>query len=331
MRRQRCQAIIKELLEKPRENTTKHQFKGGEITEFRFGEPQRRRCRSGSIEPGRRHQHILDYGHDNRKGDEMYYITVRQSPRYHQMTLEEFLFGDNNDDKSLDMDIPITNTKTYEFEKISDRFLNMINVMDMIEVLTIFNDQTRYLHEKPRRELYREFYIPKKSGGLRKIDAPEPELKDALRRLKTIFEDRFGVLYHTTAFAYIKHRSIVDCVKRHQENESKWFGKYDLSNFFGSTTLEFVMNMFSMIFPFSEIIKDERGKKELETALSLAFFDGGLPQGTPVSPTITNIMMIPIDFKINKTLVDFNKQRLVYTRYADDFIISSNIKIITRW
>lgn len=146
---------------------------------------------------------------------------------------------------------------------------------------------------------------------------------DALRRLKTIFEEDFKALYHTSAFAYVKHRSTVDAVKRHQANESKWFGKYDLSNFFGSTTIDFVMKMFGMVFPFSEVIKSGVGERELRKAIELAFLDGGLPQGTPISPLITNIMMIPVDYKLANSFRDFNHQRFVYTRYADDFLVSS--------
>lgn len=251
----------------------------------------------------------------------MFYITVKQPPMYHQMTLEEFLFGTDVSEQMLSSNL--SNTKTYEFDRISNRFLDTIDVQELIQVLTVFNEQTKSLRDKPRHDLYREFHIPKKSGGLRKIDAPEPELMDALRRLKTIFEENFKALYHTSAFAYVKHRSTIDCIKRHQANESKWFGKYDLSNFFGSTTPEFVLHMFSMVFPFSEIMKDEIGKREFETAISLAFLDGGLPQGTPISPTITNIMMIPVDFKLANGFRDFNGQRFIYTRYADDFQVSS--------
>lgn len=251
----------------------------------------------------------------------MIYITVRQSPMYHQMTLEEFLF-ETETQPSL-MNDNTTNTRTYEVESLSRHFLSKLHLNNLIGKLTTFNQETANLREVPRHDLYHTFYIPKKSGGLRKIDAPNQELMDALRKLKTIFEEDFNALYHTSAFAYVRKRSTVDAVKRHQYNESKWFGKYDLSNFFGSTTPEFVEKMFSMIFPFSEIMKNPEGKEQLTTALSLAFLDGSLPQGTPISPIITNLMMIPVDFTLSKKLRQFEKQKFIYTRYADDFLISS--------
>ena len=217
----------------------------------------------------------------------------------------------------------LTNTRTYEVERISEKFLERFDVSKLVTKLSQFNASTEELRAKPRHDLYRTFHIPKKSGGLRKIDAPEPELMDALRRLKTIFEEDFKALYHTSAFAYVKHRSTVDAVKRHQANESKWFGKYDLSNFFGSTTIDFAIKMLGMVFPFSEVVKSTVGERELRKAIELAFLDGGLPQGTPISPLITNIMMIPVDYKLANGFRDFNHQRFVYTRYADDFLVSS--------
>lgn len=258
----------------------------------------------------------------------MYYITVKQPPMYHQMTLEEFLF--NTEVQSQIVNPNMTNTRTYEVETVSDRFLETINVGRLITKLVQFNDSVESLREVPRHELYHTFHIPKKSGGLRKIDAPNAELMDALRRLKTIFEEDFHALYHTSAFAYVKNRSTLDAVKRHQANESKWFGKYDLSNFFGSTTLEYVMYMFSMVFPFSEVMKHEIGRNMLRDALELAFLDGVLPQGTPLSPLITNVMMIPVDYKLANIFREYNHQRFVYTRYADDFLISSKYQFSFR-
>lgn len=251
----------------------------------------------------------------------MVYITVKQSPFYHQMTLEEFLFEDYQAPPVVNANI--ANTRTYEVEQVSQHFSRRIGVGKLIETLARFNRDTSELRSKERTELYDTFYIPKKSGGLRRIDAPKAELMNALRRLKTIFEEDFHALYHTAAFAYIKKRSTISAVERHQKNNSKWFAKLDLHDFFGSTTLDYVMSMFAMVFPFSEVVKESQGERELRTAMSLAFLNGGLPQGTPISPLITNVMMIPVDFKLSNKLRDFEKQRFVYTRYADDFIISS--------
>lgn len=252
----------------------------------------------------------------------MFYITVKQVPIYHQMTLEEFLFGSP---APMRESLNNANTRTYERSVVSSRLFRKMDIDALIGKLHKFNEDTAPLREVPRHTLYREFSIPKRSGGYRRIDAPNNELMDALRRLKTIFEDDFGALYHTSAYAYIKHRSTIDAVKKHQQNESKWFGKYDLSNFFGSTTPEFVMKQFASVFPFSEVVKNYAygGEKELRTALDLAFLDGGLPQGTPISPLITNIMMIPVDFKLANGLATREDQKFVYTRYADDFLISS--------
>ena len=251
----------------------------------------------------------------------MVYITVRQPPMFHQMTLEELLFQDYKGPMVINANE--SNTRTYEFNFASEHFTRRIDVGALIAKLTRYNQSTEELRKKNRHELYKSFCIPKKSGGLRHINAPEAELMDALRRQKTMYEEDFHVLYHTSAFAYIKHRCTVDAVKRHQANESKWFAKLDLHDFFGSTTLDFVMSMFSMIFPFSEVVKVPEGKAQLRKALELAFLDGGLPQGTPISPLITNVMMIPVDFKLTKAFRNYEKQRFVYTRYADDFIISS--------
>ena len=253
----------------------------------------------------------------------MVYIVVKQSPMYKQMNIEDLLFGSVCDNLLISKNIG--NTKTYCIEELPEKLHRAINKGALINKLKEFNQSVDHLRTVDRAKLYYSFLIPKKTGGTRRIDAPNPELMDALRNLKTLFETSFGakVLYHTSAFAYIEGRSTIDAVKRHQVNESRWYAKFDLSNFFGNTTMEFTMQQLSMIFPFSEIIKIPEGRAELERALDLAFLNGGLPQGTPISPLITNIIMIPIDFKLKKALRDFDGKYHVYTRYADDFIISS--------
>jgi hypothetical protein len=162
-------------------------------------------------------------------------------------------------------------------------------------------------------------------------------MRGALDRLKDMIERDFyspianGIrpaYYHTSAFAYVKRRRPRDAVKRHVDNESRWYSHLDISNFFGSTTLNYAMKMLSMIFPFCEICKSQEGRYELRKAIELGFLNGVLPQGSSLSPTLTNILMIPIDYSLSKALRSFSgasagRQRYIYTRYCDDIIISS--------
>lgn len=186
---------------------------------------------------------------------------------------------------------------------------------------------------------YNTFWIPKKSGsGLRQIDAPTENLKAALTQLKIMFERFMNYnTYHTSAYAYIQKRCTVDLVKKLQYNKSRWILKLDFSNFFGSVNMDFTMKQLSKIFPFSEYVKTDRGKTALYNCLKLCFLDGHLPQGTPISPLLTNIIMIPIDFKLSNAfykqateITEFDKAdddrqyRLIYTRYADDIFIGAH-------
>jgi hypothetical protein len=250
----------------------------------------------------------------------MPYITIKQPPSYRQITFEEMMSG--VEDLSKYVFSNASNTRTYFTDNVNPKLLKNTNVDHMITALHNFNQTNEALFVEDRASLYRTFYIPKNSGGLRRIDAPEKELTTALRQLKTLLEDDMFALYHTSAFAYICGRCTVDAIKRHQSNESKWFIKLDFSNFFGSTTPEFVTAMLSMLFPFSEIVKLQDGRDELTKALSLCFLNGGLPQGTPISPLITNVMMIPLDHRLSNSLRAFEKNRFIYTRYADDLLIS---------
>lgn len=158
----------------------------------------------------------------------------------------------------------------------------------------------------------------------RRIDAPKDQFKLVLTELKFLLEKKLYASYHTSAFAYVEKRSTILAVKRHQRNNSRWFLKLDFSNFFGNTTIDFMMSQLKTIFPFSEMLNIPEGQVAIEKAISLCFLNGGLPQGTPVSPMLTNLMMIPIDHAIAK-LSRERTPHLCYTRYADDLIFSSDL------
>lgn len=249
----------------------------------------------------------------------MPYITAAQTLRAHQITLEELLMGEVDIRPMHVSNRAITGTVTRFVASVSPQLKQRYPVHHLCEKLSTFIETHSDLFEAERRSLYRSFHIPKRSGGLRKIDQPNDELMSALRELVSLLQNDFCAMYHTAAFAYIRGRSTLDAVKKHQQYRSRWFLKIDFENFFGSTTLDFVMSMLEQIFPFSEVMANDHGRDLLTKAISLCFLDDGLPQGTPISPMLTNLMMIPIDHKISNSLID---DGFVYTRYADDSIIS---------
>jgi len=255
----------------------------------------------------------------------MPFITIPTTPREYQYSFDDILFGIKKSVFESHRNQQ-GNTRTVFREVTPSRLLEFNDFPKMLSVLVDFNKKHENLiNMKNKATLYESFKIKKKGGGgLRQIDAPLDELKCALRELKDILETTFHATNHTTAFAYIKGRSTLDAVKRHQSNNSKWFLKLDFKNFFGSTTLDFVMRQLEHIFPFNEVLKLQCAKEEFQKALSLGFLNDGLPQGTPLSPILTNIMMIPIDHHI-ATIMRKQTPHIVYTRYADDLLLSADV------
>ena len=171
-------------------------------------------------------------------------------------------------------------------------------------------------------EHYRHFEIPKKnSDKKRPIDAPDEILSSIQSTYKTIIENRIRVLPHKAAHAYVEKRSTITAMQEHQKNESKWFLQLDLKNFFNSISEEFIRRMLNHVYPF-KFIREEN----IDAIINAALLDGSLPQGSHISPTLTNLVMVPIDYEITETLHNYKKNHFVYTRYADDITISCKYK-----
>lgn len=227
------------------------------------------------------------------------------------------------DPKLLEVTKDTRDTVTWCPDVVNPRIERRFDAWRALRAITDFNEKYKDLIEtEDKSTLYYSFKIPKRSGGLRQIDAPEAPLMGALDELKKLLESQFYFTYHTCAFAYVHGRSTLDAVRRHQKNNSRWVLKTDLSKFFPNTTPEFLFKMLYLTFPLSSFVKYDGFKEQFEKALSLCFLNGGLPQGTPTSPMLTNQMMIPIDYWINKYCHDHHPH-LVYTRYADDMDFSS--------
>lgn len=232
-----------------------------------------------------------------------YYLTYYEKHETHpNLTLLDVLAGVSNETKIITKTTPITNIS----EPLA---ISKLNINCIITTWPLEKDKIKY----------NTFYIPKKKGGYRTINAPDAYLMQVLENYKYQIES-LNVLPHDAAHAYVKNRSTVTALQVHQKNQSKWFLKLDFTDFFGSFTKERVLEQLKQVYPFAVMLLIPQNKQNIETMIEHCLKDGVLPQGAPTSPILTNICMVPIDFAISAYC---KKAGLIYTRYADDIIISS--------
>jgi retron-type reverse transcriptase len=156
------------------------------------------------------------------------------------------------------------------------------------------------------RPAYREFRIPKRSGGVRRIVAPEPPLKTMqktilrrlLRRLKahpaaTGFESGYSIV--SNAFCHVGRPVVV---------------RMDLKDFFESTATKRVNRYFQSI---------GWNRPASDWLTEICTFKDGLPQGAPTSPRLSNLVNYRMDARLDKLAEKFNA---AYSRYADDITFS---------
>ena len=203
-------------------------------------------------------------------------------------------------------------------ENLSQTHLNKIQNVERY-LLQAWELLQEYEHNCEQQ--YYEFQIPKRSGGLRTINAPNDAFKLALSQVKDIFEQKIKCLAHNSAYAYIKQRSTLDAITVHQANKSNWYLKIDLTDFFPSCTPKLIFTQLKKLYPFYYI--SENYDNILKKIIKTCCLNGGLPQGTPMSPLLTNLIMVPYDYTINNLLKRGSGEHFVYTRYADDLLISS--------
>lgn len=172
------------------------------------------------------------------------------------------------------------------------------------------------LHNTERH--YRIFHIPK-GKSRRKITAPRVALKTIQKWLSVHFQEKWNT--HDAAHGFVPGRSHLAAAAKHLSDtdllgnedllKNKWVISVDIEDFFPSVSVEKVKGALRKL--------GYKGKNEMDIISSLICYKGGLAQGSPASPVISNIVLHDLDVK----LADFaNDKGFVYTRYADDIVVS---------
>ena len=153
---------------------------------------------------------------------------------------------------------------------------------------------------------YTERFIEKRSGGTRRLLVPSPELKKLQQRILKRLLARLNI--HPAATGFEPGTSIVHNAAQHTDQAVVVC--MDVSDFFPQTSE-------SRITAYFQRIGWNREAAELLTRLTT--WEGGLPQGAPTSPRLSNLVNHVLDARIQRFV---ERRKGTYTRYADDICIS---------
>jgi hypothetical protein len=156
------------------------------------------------------------------------------------------------------------------------------------------------------RASYREFEIPKRTGGTRHILAPDGPTKELQRRILRRLLARLPA--DPAVHGFERGRSIVTNAVAHER--SAVVLKLDIQDFFGATKAARVRRMF-------RVIGWDREAARILTRLTT--WEGGLPTGAPTSPRLANLVNVMLDARLAGLA---RREGATYTRYADDLTFS---------
>lgn len=184
---------------------------------------------------------------------------------------------------------------------------------------------------------YRYELLPKRTGGWRLLEVPEPYLRALQRRVL----DRLlaHVPPHEAACAYVRGRSVAD--HAHAHIGQAVLLKFDLQDFFATVRASRVQATFATLGysqpvaralarlcttatpePVLERLRTEGG---LAWTQAMRLRDAHLPQGAPTAAALANLCAFRLDVRIAALARALGAR---YTRYADDIVLSGDAGLL---
>jgi RNA-directed DNA polymerase len=191
---------------------------------------------------------------------------------------------------------------------------------DVAEILGFTPKATAYLIYKLPPELkYRKFSIAKRSGGMRQISAPMEQLMLLQSRLSDLLQNCDEDIRQSQGWldqashGFRRGKSIISNAKKHRGK--RFVFNVDIENFFESINFGRVRGFF---------IKNKYFalRPDVATVLAqIACNNNSLPQGSPCSPVISNLVAQILDYYLCLLASKFG---CTYSRYVDDITFSTN-------
>ena len=234
--------------------------------------------------------------------------------------------------------------KLFNIKSSSSRYLipeasdqssfDSIYFVDGLEMFGLFDNETMCALDKNR-------YLPHKQCISFRTLKIKNKTRNILAYRNNFFGERLRGLHQTildsflsklptskSSYAYKKGKNTLVCLKQHEGNY--YFAKFDIHKYFESIRLKMLGNKIQNYFYkkinalLSNLSLSYSNKKriysKLTSILKPLFYKYQLPIGFVSSPKISDFYLFECDERMNK------QKGIIYTRYADDILISSKSK-----
>lgn len=206
--------------------------------------------------------------------------------------------------------------KTIVYELLANKFLSLKHTFEFAYLLMVDPVKLNYHINKP---LYYSFQVPKKSGGIRKIQSPNEDLKRIQKSLNYFLQLVYLSVKPNSVHGFVRKPGTKDVVFNIISNaavhvNSKYVLNMDLQDFFPSISAKQVRDVL-LAEPFNFC-------PEIATLVALlGSYEKRLPTGSPCSPVLANMVCYEMDKELELYCL---VNSINYTRYADDLSFSGN-------
>ena len=156
--------------------------------------------------------------------------------------------------------------------------------------------------------------IPKPNGDKRMLGIPSVIDRVIQQALVNVLEPVFDPQFSEFSYGFRKGRNAHQAVLQAQsyvKNGNKWVVELDLSKFFDRVNHDILMNRVARVVEDKKILKDLSYQTRELWRMVLLNHSEGVPQGGPLSPLLSNIILTELDRELEKRGHKF-------CRYADD-------------
>lgn len=163
---------------------------------------------------------------------------------------------------------------------------------------------------------YRHFTRPKADGSLRHLAEPDPHLKAIQQAILARYLSTTAP--HPAALGFRRGKSTADHAWAHAG--AAIIISADMQDFFPTTHPDRVERWWREFLPGQfPYLDDPDPDPAARLFRLLTTHRGGLPQGAPTSPALSNLVNIPLDLRLERRAAQAGGR---YTRYCDDLAFS---------